>query len=113
MNHTADGSSAGTAVAWWHWHRRLYDWVIHFAQTSHGATALFVLSFAESSCFPVPPDVLLAPLALGAPQASQGIGIAGDAGTDPARTHVAEILTRIDTDGIGTHGADVLEDTLA
>ena len=55
-------------VAWWHWHRRLYDWVIHFSQTKHGATALFVLSFAESSFFPVPPDVLLGPLALGAPK---------------------------------------------
>ena len=55
-------------VAWWHWHRRLYDWVIHFADTKHGTTALFVLSFAESSFFPVPPDVLLGPLALGAPK---------------------------------------------
>ena len=53
---------------WWHWHRRLYDWVIHFADTKHGPTALFALSFAESSFFPVPPDVLLAPLALGAPR---------------------------------------------
>jgi membrane protein YqaA with SNARE-associated domain len=53
---------------WWHWHRRLYDWVIHFADTKHGSRALFVLSFAESSFFPVPPDVLLAPLALGAPK---------------------------------------------
>jgi membrane protein YqaA with SNARE-associated domain len=55
-------------VPWWHWHRRLYDWVIHFAHTPHGARALAVLSFAESSFFPVPPDVLLAPLALGAPR---------------------------------------------
>lgn len=56
------------SVAWWHWHRRLYDWVIHFAHTRHGTTALFCLSFAESSFFPVPPDVLLGPLALGAPK---------------------------------------------
>jgi membrane protein YqaA with SNARE-associated domain len=56
------------SVAWWHWHRRLYDWVIHFAHTKHGTTALFCLSFAESSFFPVPPDVLLGPLALGAPK---------------------------------------------
>ncbi len=57
-----------TAVAWWHCHRRLYDWIIHFADTKHGSTALFCLSFAESSFFPVPPDVLLAPLTLGAPK---------------------------------------------
>lgn len=55
-------------VTWWHWHRRLYNWVVHFADTKHGERALFVLSFAESSFFPVPPDVLLAPLALGAPK---------------------------------------------
>jgi len=55
-------------VAWWHWHRKLYNWVIHFADTPHGPRALFLLSFAESSFFPVPPDVLLAPLTLGAPK---------------------------------------------
>ncbi len=55
-------------VAWWHWHRRLYNWVIHFANTPHGEKALFALSFAESSFFPIPPDVLLAPLTLGAPK---------------------------------------------
>ena len=46
-------------------HRRLYDWVIHWAQTPYGTPALFALAFAESSFFPVPPDVLLAPLVLG------------------------------------------------
>jgi membrane protein YqaA with SNARE-associated domain len=61
-------TTSNESVAWWHWHRRLYDWVIHFAHTRHGATALFVLSFAESSFFPIPPDVLLGPLALGAPK---------------------------------------------
>lgn len=60
--------SSHGSVAWWHWHRRLYNWVIHFANTRHGPTALFCLSFAESSFFPVPPDVLLAPLSLGAPK---------------------------------------------
>jgi membrane protein YqaA with SNARE-associated domain len=58
----------GQNLSWWHWHRRLYNWVIHFADTRHGPAALFCLSFAESSFFPVPPDVLLAPLTLGAPK---------------------------------------------
>jgi membrane protein YqaA with SNARE-associated domain len=53
------------AVAWWHLHRRMYDWVLHWADTPYGAPALFCLSFAESSFFPVPPDVLLGPLVLG------------------------------------------------
>ncbi len=60
--------TAPETVAAWHLHRRLYNWVIHFADTPHGERALFLLSFAESSFFPVPPDVLLAPLTLGAPK---------------------------------------------
>ncbi|RJP31872.1 MAG: DedA family protein [Phycisphaerales bacterium] len=49
-------------------HRRLYDWVIGWAQTRHGAAALFLLAAAESSFFPIPPDVLLIALVLGAPR---------------------------------------------
>jgi membrane protein YqaA with SNARE-associated domain len=67
-NEIPNSESSDEKVAWWHWHRRLYNWVIHFANTKHGTTALFCLSFAESSFFPVPPDVLLGPLALGAPK---------------------------------------------
>jgi membrane protein YqaA with SNARE-associated domain len=46
--------------------RSLYDWVLHWAETPYGAPALFVLSFAEASFFPVPPDPLLIALVLGA-----------------------------------------------
>lgn len=46
-------------------HRRLYDWVLHWADTPHGAIALFLLAFTESSFFPIPPDVLLIALVLG------------------------------------------------
>jgi len=46
--------------------RKLYDWVLHFANTPHGAIALFLLAFAESSFFPIPPDTLLIALVLGA-----------------------------------------------
>jgi membrane protein YqaA with SNARE-associated domain len=59
--------SAGT-VPWWHWHRRLYDWVIGWSHTAHAQAALFILAFSESSFFPVPPDVLLAAMSLGAPK---------------------------------------------
>ncbi len=45
--------------------RRLYDWVLHWAQTPYGMPALFLLAFAESSFFPIPPDVLLIALCLG------------------------------------------------
>jgi membrane protein YqaA with SNARE-associated domain len=39
--------------------RRLYDWTLHWGKTRHAKFALFGLSFAESSFFPIPPDVLL------------------------------------------------------
>lgn len=46
--------------------RRTYDWVLHWAVTPWGAAALFILAFIESSFFPIPPDVLLIALCLGA-----------------------------------------------
>lgn len=48
--------------------RRLYDWVISWAQKPQGAIALFLIAFAESSFFPVPPDVLLIALCVGLPR---------------------------------------------
>lgn len=62
----AAAGSASTAVppsAGGGLNRRLYDWVIQWARTPYGVPALFLLAFAESSVFPLPPDVLL--LALG------------------------------------------------
>lgn len=57
------------AVPWYRlpmvWMRRLYDWVLHWADTPYGAMALFLLAFTESSFFPIPPDVLLIALVLG------------------------------------------------
>jgi membrane protein YqaA with SNARE-associated domain len=41
------------------WIRGLYDWTIRWADTPWGLTALFLIAFAESSFFPIPPDVLL------------------------------------------------------
>ncbi|MBI1337799.1 MAG: DedA family protein [Phycisphaera sp.] len=52
-------------VSRWAIHRRLYDWVLSFAHHKHSTTALALLAFAESSFFPIPPDVLLGPLCLG------------------------------------------------
>lgn len=47
--------------------RRLYDWILHWADTPFGGWALFVLAFSESSFFPIPPDVLLIALAIAIP----------------------------------------------
>lgn len=45
--------------------RKLYDWVLHWAETPYGVLALFILAFIESSFFPIPPDALLIALCLG------------------------------------------------
>ena len=50
--------------------RRLYDWVLSWAETPYGSWALFLLAFSESSFFPVPPDVLLIALAVAIPNKS-------------------------------------------
>jgi len=50
--------------------RRLYDWVLHWAYTPYSVPALFLLAFAESSFFPIPPDVLLIALAVSIPKRS-------------------------------------------
>jgi membrane protein YqaA with SNARE-associated domain len=44
--------------------RRLYNWTMRFSEHRHASWALAVASFAESSFFPIPPDVLLIPMVL-------------------------------------------------
>ncbi|HSG95344.1 MAG TPA: YqaA family protein [Afifellaceae bacterium] len=44
--------------------RALYDWTMNLAASRHAAGALAVISFVESSVFPVPPDALLVPMVL-------------------------------------------------
>lgn len=46
--------------------RSLYDWVLKWSESKHSLTALFFLALAEASFFPVPPDVLLIALCMGA-----------------------------------------------
>lgn len=46
--------------------KRLYDWMLSWGDSRWGALALFLFAFAESSFFPIPPDVLLIALCLGA-----------------------------------------------
>lgn len=48
----------------------LYDRVLGWSRHRHAPRYLGALSFAESSFFPVPPDVMLAPMAAARPQRS-------------------------------------------
>ena len=61
---TAPATTA--AVPRWAIHRRLYNWTLHWAATPYALPALVVMAFVESSVFPIPPDILLIPLVLGA-----------------------------------------------
>jgi len=59
-------------LAWYRypyaWLRSLYKWVLHWADTKYSVPALVGIAFAESSFFPIPPDVLLMAMALGKPK---------------------------------------------
>lgn len=50
--------------------KRLYLWVLHWAETPYGTPALACISFAESSFFPIPPDVLQIALSVSQPKKS-------------------------------------------
>ncbi|MCX7983401.1 MAG: VTT domain-containing protein [Bacteroidetes bacterium] len=52
------------------WLRNLKEWVENFAQRPGAGWALFVVAFAESSFFPIPPDVLLIALGVLTPKKS-------------------------------------------
>lgn len=48
--------------------RRLYDWTMGFAGHRYALWVLAIVSFAESSVFPIPPDVLMIPMILARPK---------------------------------------------
>src|SRR5580765_1184845 len=48
--------------------RRLYDWCLAAAHKPHALWTMGAVSFAESSFFPVPPDIMLIPMALARPE---------------------------------------------
>ncbi len=48
--------------------KRLYEWTLSLAGRPSAPYALGAVAFAESSFFPIPPDVVLAPMALAKPQ---------------------------------------------
>ena len=43
----------------------LYQWMLSWVESPYADAALFLMAFAESSIFPIPPDILLIALTLG------------------------------------------------
>ncbi len=68
-------ATSDKSVAWWQWHRRLYNWVVHWADTRYGMAALIVLALTEPICVPIPADVLVVGLCLGKPKHSLKYGL--------------------------------------
>jgi membrane protein YqaA with SNARE-associated domain len=62
-------------VAWWQLHRRLYNWVVHWADTRYGILALIILALTEPICVPIPADVMVVGLCLGKPKRSLRYGL--------------------------------------
>lgn len=94
-----DRENPGPAARRPHVVRRLYDWTISWAERPHGQLALFLLAFAESSFFPIPPDVLLIALCVGAPAKSFRFALICTVGS---------VLGGLGGYGIGLWGYDVI-----
>ena len=75
-NETSHESRAtNNDITWWHWHKRLYNWVIHWADTRYGMLALVLLAITEPICVPIPADVLVIGMCLGKPKRSIRYGL--------------------------------------
>ena len=48
--------------------KSIYRWTLALSESRHAPLALGAVAFAESSFFPVPPDLILVPMALARPQ---------------------------------------------
>ena len=75
-NYGTQNAGAGEEkIAWWHWHRRLYNWVVHWADTRFGMLALILLAITEPICVPIPADVMVIGMCFGKPKRSLKYGL--------------------------------------
>jgi len=63
-------AEANGNVSSWQVHKRLYLWVMRWADTPYGSPAMGALAFSEAIYFPVPADILLLALCLARPRRS-------------------------------------------
>jgi membrane protein YqaA with SNARE-associated domain len=52
----------------WQLHKRLYNWVLSWAQTKYGVLALILIAFTEPICVPIPADVMVLGMGFGKPK---------------------------------------------
>lgn len=55
--------------------RWLYEWLIKVSSSEYAMVGLFIVSFMESSFFPIPPDVMIIPMVLAAPKKAWRIAL--------------------------------------
>jgi len=75
LSYIPEQSGQVQKVAWWHWHRRIYNWVVHWADTRFGVLALIILAIVEPVCVPIPADIMVIGLSLGKPKHSIKYGL--------------------------------------
>jgi membrane protein YqaA with SNARE-associated domain len=74
-SHDAVRTTQNEKVAWWHWHRRLYNWVIRWAHTRYGMLVLILIAITEPICIPIPADVMVIGMSLGKPKRAIWYGL--------------------------------------
>jgi membrane protein YqaA with SNARE-associated domain len=79
--------------------RKLYDWTLRWAASQHADKALGLVSFVESSVFPVPAEVLFVPMVLSRPDRAMRYALIAS---------VASVLGGIAGWMIGFYGFDIL-----
>jgi len=72
---TSQNPDPNQNIPWWHWHKKLYNWVLHWADTKFGFLALIILAITEPVCVPIPADVLVIGLSLGKPKKAIKYGL--------------------------------------
>ena len=80
--------------------RKVYDYTLNLAAKENALTWLFIISFVESSFFPIPPDIMLIPMILATPNKAWRIATVAT---------VASVLGGYLGYGIGIFAFDLLE----
>ncbi|MHC4842895.1 MAG: YqaA family protein [Planctomycetota bacterium] len=75
MNDSLVSKEQTIPLPWWKLHRKLYNWVVHWADTPYGIFALILLALTEPICVPVPADVMVIGMCLGRPKSSIKYGL--------------------------------------